>query len=87
MNELHRRDPQRPDRVGRRLPARVVAGPAGPRPGYTDRPTSGGAEWGNLAAILERIAARGGVASIPDPLAWEREQRQDRHLPGRESEE
>ncbi|HET6575813.1 MAG TPA: hypothetical protein VFG68_19585 [Fimbriiglobus sp.] len=37
-----------------------------------------------MAAALERLAARGGVASIPDPLAWEREQREDRPLPGRE---
>jgi hypothetical protein len=36
------------------------------------------------AEALERLAARGGVASIPDPLAWEREMREDRPLPGRD---
>jgi len=35
-------------------------------------------------AALERIAARGGIRSIPDPVAWQREQRKDRPLPGRE---
>jgi hypothetical protein len=33
-----------------------------------------------MAAALEQLAARGGVSSIPDPLAWQREQRQDRPL-------
>ena len=36
-----------------------------------------------MAEILERLAASGGVASITDPLRWQREQRQDRDLPGR----
>lgn len=35
-------------------------------------------------AALSRIAARGGIAGISDPLAWQREQRADRPLPGRE---
>jgi hypothetical protein len=33
---------------------------------------------------LNELAAAGGIASIPDPAAWEREIRQDRPLPGRE---
>lgn len=33
---------------------------------------------------LERIAERGGIKSIPDPVAWQREMREDRPLPGRE---
>lgn len=33
---------------------------------------------------LSRLAAAGGIASIPDPAAWQREIRQDRPLPGRE---
>lgn len=33
---------------------------------------------------LRRIAARGGLTSIPDAARWEREIRQDRPLPGRE---
>jgi hypothetical protein len=36
------------------------------------------------AAAMERLVARGGIASIPDPSAWEREQRVERPLPGRE---
>lgn len=36
-----------------------------------------------MLAALEELAARGGLAGIPDPLAWEREQRADRELPGR----
>jgi hypothetical protein len=38
-----------------------------------------------MAAALEVISARGGIATITDPLAWEREQRKDRELSGRES--
>lgn len=34
-------------------------------------------------AALERIASRGGVKSIPDPVKWQREIRKDRRLPGR----
>jgi hypothetical protein len=36
-----------------------------------------------MAEALERLAANGGVASITDPLQWQRERRQDRDLPGR----
>jgi hypothetical protein len=36
-------------------------------------------------AALERLAARGTFAEIEDPVAWQREVRQDRPLPGRES--
>ena len=35
-------------------------------------------------AALARIAARGGIRSITDPVAWQREMREDRPLPGRE---
>ena len=31
-------------------------------------------------AALERLAARGGIRSIPDPVAWQREMRQDQRL-------
>ena len=34
--------------------------------------------------ILQKIADRGGIASIPDPDKWLREIRKDRPLPGRE---
>jgi hypothetical protein len=36
-------------------------------------------------AALERLAARGTFAEIEDPVAWQRESRQDRPLPGRDS--
>jgi hypothetical protein len=37
-----------------------------------------------MAALLEKLAARGTFADIPDPVTWQRELRQDRVLPGRE---
>ncbi|MBA4068040.1 MAG: hypothetical protein C0501_30910 [Isosphaera sp.] len=49
-----------------------------------DPPPTPHADRGNRAvAALERLAALGGLSSIPDPLAREREQREDRDLPGR----
>jgi hypothetical protein len=36
------------------------------------------------AAALERLANAGAFAEIEDPVAWQREIRQDRPLPGRE---
>ncbi len=33
---------------------------------------------------LEKLAAMGGIKSIPDPDKWLREIREDRRLPGRE---
>lgn len=49
-----------------------------------DQPTAGDDTRGpRMAEVLERLAASGGVASINDPLQWQREQRQDRDLPGR----
>ncbi|OYW31383.1 MAG: hypothetical protein B7Z47_01240 [Chthoniobacter sp. 12-60-6] len=35
-------------------------------------------------AALNRIASRGGIAGIDDPVSWQRAQRTDRSLPGRE---
>lgn len=35
-------------------------------------------------AAMKRLAARGGIKGIPDPVAWQRESREDRPLPGRE---
>ncbi len=37
-----------------------------------------------MAALLEKLAARGTFAAIPDPVKWQRELRQDRALPGRQ---
>lgn len=34
-------------------------------------------------AALRKIAERGGIKSIPDPVKWQREIRKDRPLPGR----
>jgi hypothetical protein len=48
-----------------------------------DQPAAAGSGE-QAAAVLRQIAAAGGLASIPDPDAWEREQRRDRSLPGRE---
>jgi hypothetical protein len=36
-----------------------------------------------MAALLEKLAARGTFAAITDPVRWQRELRQDRVLPGR----
>lgn len=36
-----------------------------------------------MAEALERLALRGGVPSITDPVQWQREQREDREVPGR----
>lgn len=37
-----------------------------------------------MALELEKIAALGSMSTIADPIEWQREQRQDRSLPGRE---
>jgi hypothetical protein len=36
-------------------------------------------------AALDRIASRGGLAGIEDAASWQREQRLERPLPGRDS--
>lgn len=50
---------------------------------------SAGVDWparrGVALKALERLAARGGIRSIPDPAAWQRGQRADRVLPGRQA--
>jgi hypothetical protein len=35
-----------------------------------------------MAEALARLAEHGGVASIDDPVQWQREQREDREIPG-----
>ena len=37
-----------------------------------------------MAAALERLAGKNGLADITEPLAWQNEMRQDRDLPGRD---
>lgn len=51
----------------------VVNGPVKPH-----RPSSKRA-----ISALRRIAERGGIDSIPDPVKWQRQIRKDRPLPGR----
>ncbi|CAN5579714.1 hypothetical protein BH23BAC4_BH23BAC4_06450 [soil metagenome] len=36
-----------------------------------------------MAAALRALAERGGVSTIEDPQAWQRDQRAERELPGR----
>ena len=45
------------------------------------------ARGAKMAEALRGVAASGGVASIPDPVAWQREMRKDKPLHGREDEE
>ena len=47
-------------------------------------PTDAAARGQAMAAALQKIADAGGVPSIPDPVAWQREIRRDRPLPGRD---
>ena len=55
-----------------------------PEPARTSADTEDRRRREHALAALDRIAARGGIAGIPDPIAWQREQRNDRPLPGRE---
>lgn len=36
-----------------------------------------------MARVLEALAQGGGLSGIADPMSWQREQRQERMLPGR----
>ncbi len=38
-----------------------------------------------MASILRKLALSNTFAEITDPLAWQREMREDRALPGREA--
>jgi hypothetical protein len=38
-----------------------------------------------MAEALEKLAASNAVSEISDPSAWQREQRKDRELPGRDA--
>ena len=37
-----------------------------------------------MAALLEKLAARGTLSDLTDPVQWQRALRQERALPGRE---
>ena len=59
-------------------PVRVQITVLGPVPPIPD------AESGKkLAMLFHRLSALGGVSSIQDPVAWQRELRRERRLPGR----
>jgi hypothetical protein len=49
-------------------------------PGDVDATTQGQ----RMAKALERLAASNAFADIKDPVAWQREVRKDRPLPGRD---
>ena len=64
-----------PTQSDRPIPVHITLLPADP----------GAPDQGHqMAAALEQLAAIGGLSTIADPLEWEREQRADRGLPGRE---
>jgi hypothetical protein len=48
-------------------------------------PPSGGTKPGTPLGALKELRKLGGLGHvIPDPVAWQREQRKDRPLPGRD---
>jgi len=49
-----------------------------------ESPTEAHARGYAMAALLEKLAERHTFSTIPDPVKWQRELRQDRVLPGRE---
>ena len=56
---------------------------AAPYPFATKDPNTGRARIPDVR--LDKLAAMGGLSSIPDPSAWQREVREDRLLPGHEN--
>jgi hypothetical protein len=51
----------------------------------TDSPATAQARGAAMAAALERLATAGGPRSFGDAAGWERDTREERTLPGRES--
>ncbi|MCI0486022.1 MAG: hypothetical protein L0229_05430 [Blastocatellia bacterium] len=51
------------------------------QPAASSRPSSDGKA---MAQALEKLAASGPLSGISEPSAWQREQREDRVLPGRD---
>ena len=49
-----------------------------------ETPEEHAARLADAVSALEELAMAGGIASIPDPSAWQRDIREDRPLPGRE---
>lgn len=62
-------------RLGRRQAEKPAAVPASEVEPPVDQ--------GRIAEIIAALRACGVAAVIPDPAAWQRELRQERHLPGR----
>jgi hypothetical protein len=50
----------------------------------SDEPFNAAHAGERMAAALEKLAASQAVAGIEDPMAWQREVRRDRPLPGRD---
>lgn len=55
-----------------------------PEPTQSGAPSDDVKRRSEALAALDRIASRGGISGIADPVAWQREQRTERSLPGRE---
>ena len=53
--------------------------------GKPESPESSRRRGAAMAAALERLAAAGGLKSFGDAAEWERETREERILPGRDS--
>jgi hypothetical protein len=53
--------------------------------GDMDSPSAARNRGATMAASLERLAEAGGPKSFGDAAEWEREARQERSLPGRDS--
>jgi hypothetical protein len=49
-----------------------------------ESPSEAHARGHAMAALLEKLAERRTFATIPDPVEWQRDLRQERALPGRE---
>jgi len=43
------------------------------------------ADGSAMAGPLDVLAESGGIVAIPDPLAWQRDCREDRFIPGRDA--
>lgn len=44
--------------------------------------TATNADGAEMADALTALAEAGGVTSIAEPISWQKQQREDRHLPG-----
>lgn len=51
---------------------------------YIDEPVSQPSLGENMAVALEQLSKLGSFSDIDDPVEWQRSQRSDRSLPGRD---